>query len=88
MGTWRMRAKFTFARLDDVVSQKEIDSVLSEAVAEVVLVVSHGRVLNVARNARNRALPRASEVRLQGRRTSVLHKKCRGSVQKTTLGLE
>ena len=75
MATWRMRARFTFARLYDVVSQEEIDSVLSEAVAEVVLVVSHGRVLNVARDARDRALPRASEVRLQGRCTSVLHKK-------------
>ena len=73
MGTWRIRARFTFARLDDVVSQKEIDSVLSEAVAEVVLVVAHGRVVDVARNAGNSALPCAGEVRLKGRRPSILN---------------
>ena len=45
METWRIRASVTFTGVDNVISQKYIDRVLSEAVAEVVLVVAHGRVV-------------------------------------------
>ena len=64
LATWRIRATVTFAGVDNVISQKDINRVLSEAVAEVVLVVAHGRVADVARYASNSALPCAGEVRL------------------------